>query len=162
MTSGFGKAVWGAIVVLALCAPVDAASGPGKGGGQPSGKLDQALRTKGRSGSSADRQTVIVTVKRGAKVGVRQHLEAAGGRVKKDHGIVSAMTVSVDARGLDALVNDPDVESISSDAAMSALGGGTSEPVVSSLQRTLALGNWFSGSSQTIATGDTVRTACSN
>jgi serine protease AprX len=151
---GFGKAVWGAIVVLALCAPVDAASGTGKGGDKSAAKLDRALQERGNRGSSNDLQRVIVTVARGAKSGVRKRLENAGGRVHKDHGIVNAMTVSVDAHALDALIDDPDVERISADADMTALGGGNSEPVVSSLQKTLAIANWFVSSTTTIAVID--------
>ena len=155
MKHGYGKAVWGAIVVLALCAPVDAASHRGKGGsGKPSAKLDFALREKGDSGSSNDRQTVIVTIKRGAKSGVRRRLESSGARISNDHGIVSALTVRVDTRALKALIDDPDVERISTDARISPFGGRTSEPVASSLQQMLALGNWFAGSSLTIAVID--------
>ena len=154
LREGFGKAVWGAMVVLALCAPVDAAPHAGKGGGKSSSKLDQVLRERGNSGSSKDLQRVIVTVKRGAKFGVGQRLEAAGGRVKKDHGIVNALTVQVDARGLAALVDDPDVDYISTDAPVSPLGGGNNDPVISSLQKTLAIGNWFGASSLTIAVID--------
>ena len=154
MRSGFSKAVWGTIVVLALCAPVDAASKPGRGGGQSPGKLDQKLEQKGHEGSSGDLQSVIVTVKAGAKAGVRKRLEAQGQRVAKDHGIINALTARVDRRGLDALINDPDVSYISTDADMTALGGGSSEPVVSTLQKELALGNWFAGSTLTIAVID--------
>ena len=155
MRHGFGKAVWGAIVVLALCAPAGAAPHTGKGGGQPPGKLDQALRERGNRGSSNDLQPVIITVKNGAKSGVRKRLERVGGRVRKDHGIVNALSVHVDARGLEALVSDPDVERISTDADMSALGGGgNNDPVVSSLQKTLAIGNWFASSTNTIAVID--------
>ena len=152
MRSGFSKAVWGTIVVLALCAPVDAASPPGRGGGKSSGKLDQKLEQQGNEGSSGDLQSVIVTVKAGAKAGVRKRLEAQGQRVAKDHGIIDALTARVDRRGLEALISDPDVSHISTDADMTALGGGgNTEPVVSSLQKKLALGSWFAGSSLTIA-----------
>jgi serine protease AprX len=150
----FGKAVWGTIVVLALCAPVDAASKTGRGGGKSSGKLDQRLEQQGNKGSSGDRQSVIVTVKAGAKAGVRKRLEAQGQRVAKDHGIINALSARVDRRGLEALISDPDVSHISTDADMTALGGGSTEPVVSSLQKNLALGNWFQGSTLTIAVID--------
>ena len=154
MRHGLGKAVWGAIVVLALCAPVDAAQRAGKGSLKPSGKLDYPLQTSGNSGSPHTLRAVIVTVKRGAKSGVRKRLEASGGRIKKDHRIVDALSVYVDARGLEALVTDPDVERISTDAAISPLGGGNTEPVVSTLQKALAMGNWFANSSLTIAVID--------
>ena len=155
MRHGFGKAVWGAAIALALCVPAAAAPHTGKGGGQPSSKLDQALRDKGNRGSSNDLQPLIITVKDGAASGVKKRLANAGGRVRKDHGVFNAVSVTVDRRGLEALIGDPDVERISTDADMSALGGsGSTEPVVSSLQKSLAIGNWFAGSSLTIAVID--------
>jgi subtilisin family serine protease len=141
------------MVVLALCVPADAASPSGKDG-EKARKLDDALLQKGNSGSSKDRQPVIITLKRGAKPGVRKRLEASGGRVINDHGIVNALSVHVDARALDALIDDPAVERISTDAPVSALGGNHSDPVVSDLQKTLAIGNWFGTSSVTIAVID--------
>ena len=119
-----------------------------------SGKLDQKLEQQGNEGSSGDLQSVIVTVKGGAKAGVRKRLQAQGQKVAKDHGIINALTVRVDRHGLDALIGDPDVSHVSTDADMTALGGGTTEPIVSSLQKNLALGNWFAGSSLTIAVID--------
>ena len=86
-----------------------------------SGKLDQKLEQKGHEGSSGDLQSVIVTVKGGAKAGVRKRLEAQGQRVAKDHGLINALTVRVDRHGLDALISDPDVSHVSTDADMTAL-----------------------------------------
>ena len=155
MRHGFSKAVWGALILLTLGVPVDAASGRHKQEAPASNKLDHALREKGNSGPSKDRQQIIVTVTRGGKTRVRKLIESGGGRVKKDHGVIDALSVNVDARGLQALIDDPDVQRISTDADMSALGGGgNTEPVVSSLQQSLAIGNWFAGSSLTIAVVD--------
>ena len=149
MSSGFGKAVWGAMVALALCTP--AAAAPSSGGRSPA-KLDQALRDHGSSGQS---QAVIVTVRHEAKAGLRKRLEAQGHKVRKAHGIVNALSVRVDGHGLRALLQDPDVQYISTDADVAPSGGGSnSEPVVSSLQKALAMGNWFAGSTLTIAVID--------
>jgi serine protease AprX len=147
----YGKAVWGAIVVLALLAPVAAAAPPGGSGRSPSSKLDRALAN---SQSSGEVQSVIVTTRSGAKAGVRKRLEGHGDKVLKEHGLLNALTVRVDGRGLEALVNDPDVEYISTDADVAAHGAPSNEPVVSNLKQMLALGNWFTGSTVTVAVVD--------
>jgi serine protease AprX len=158
LVKGFGKAVWGAMIALALCAPAVAAPHPEQSG-RGSGKLDDALRTT----SGAAQQSVIITVKPGAKAGVKKRLANHGIAVKKDHGIVHAITVSVNAVGLAALASDPDVEHISTDADVSANasksgssgGGGNIDPnTISNLKKVLNIGNWFTGSSMTVAVID--------
>ena len=168
MPEGFGKAVWGAALMLVLCGPAHALEQGGGGGGPAATKLDSVLRHRGSSGG---RQTVIVTVKPGAKRGVRRRLEAHGGRLLKDHAIISALSVRVDAHGLDALVSDPDVESVSANVDVVPSGGGNKRKssgsdstststtsdyssVVSELKQALGLGNWFTGSGVTIAVID--------
>jgi serine protease AprX len=148
----WGKTVWGAIVALALCTPAHADSHSGRGRG--SGKLDSALQQD----TSSDGLTVIVTARPGARSGVRTRAEAHGNTVLKDHDIINAVTVRVDERGLAALAADPDVESISMDADVSPSGTTTTSTdtssVISDLKQKLALGNWFTGSSVTIAVID--------
>jgi serine protease AprX len=152
----FGKAVWGAMVALALCAPAFAA--PHRDHGhrlvQAPGKLDAALRSKGSSDGS---QSVIVTVKEGTKADVLKRLESHGGKAQKDHAIINAFTARVDAAGLAGLVGDPDVDHIAADADVvpnSAPSSADTTSVVSNLKQTLALGNWFSGSTLTVAVID--------
>ena len=151
MSPGWGKAVWGAMVALALCTPAQA--DPHSGRGRGSGKLDSALQQRT---SSDGLQTVIVTAKPGAKSGVRKRAEAHGNPVLKDHDIINAVTVQVDDRGLAELASDPDVESVSVDADVSPSATTTTDTstVVSDLKQKLALGNWFTGSSVTIAVID--------
>jgi serine protease AprX len=150
-TSSYNKAVWGAALTLVLSTPALASASPARGpGGGPPGKLDAKLAR----GSSDEPQPVIVTMKAGGKAGVKKRLEAQGGKVLKDHSIVNAVSARVDARALAALVSDPDVAHVSVDADITPHGGGTTEPVVSALKQTLALGNWFAGSSLTVAVID--------
>ena len=138
-------------MVLALLAPGAAAAAPGGSGRGPSNKLDRALE---KSQSSGESRSVIVTTKSGARGSVRQRIENHGSKVLKEHGLLNAMTVRVDGRGLEALINDPDVEYVSTDADMSPSGTASSEPVVSNLKQMLAMGNWFTGSSLTVAVVD--------
>jgi serine protease AprX len=148
---GWGKAVWGTVVALALCTPAQA--GPQSSRGHGSGKLDSALQ---QTGSSDGLLTVIVTAKPGVKPGVRKRAESHGNKVVKDHDIINAMTVQVDESGLAALAADPDVASVSVDADVSpsATTTTTDTTVISDVKRKLALGNWFPGSSVTIAVID--------
>jgi serine protease AprX len=150
MSDHLGKAVWGAVVALALCTPAAAASHSGKGrGAHASEKLDRALVDHGSSGGD---QAVIVTVRPGAKAGVVRRLAARGQKVTNDHAIVDALSLRVDAHALDGLIADPDVTHISTDADVSPhAAASNTEPVPSSLQKMLALGNWFSGSTVTVA-----------
>jgi serine protease AprX len=144
------------MVALALCAPAAAAPHPDRAGGS-SHKLDDKLR---QSDSGILQQSVIITVKPDAKPGVRKRLANHGIAVKKDHGIVNAMTVSVNAFGLAALLADPDVEYVSADADVDASGspsktsGGGNSETISNLKKMLAIGNWFTGSSMTVAVID--------
>jgi serine protease AprX len=95
---------------------------------------------------------VIVTVKNGTKPGVRKRLESRGAKALKEHTVINALSVRVDGHGLAALLADPDVEYVSDDADVAPHGGASSDStVLSSLKKTLALGNWFVGSSVTVA-----------
>ena len=152
MRTGFGKAVWGAVVALALCAPVAAAphdaGGKARGAQKQQDKLDASLRASVSSGTT---RPVIVTVKNGAKPGLLKRLQSRGAKALKDHAIINSLSVRVDGQGLAALLADPDVAYISDDLDVTPHGGKSAESVVSSLQKTLALGNWFTGSTVTAA-----------
>ena len=143
------------MVALALCAPVAAAPHPDRTG-SASQKLDDKLR---QATEGITEQSVIITVTPDAKPGVRRRLANHGIAVKKDHGIVNALTVSVNKFGLAALLADPDVEHISADADMRASGSPSktstsTTDIVSSLKKMLAIGNWFTGSTMTVAVID--------
>jgi serine protease AprX len=168
LSHAFGKAVWGAAVMLVLSGPAVA---PGHGGGaRASAKLDSVLARRGSSGGSL---RVIVTIKPGTKASVRRRAEAHGGRILKDHSLVNALSMRVDREGLASLVSDPDVQFISTDADVAPSGGpaknkkssgsdSTPPPttttytssVVSELKKALGIGNWLTGSSVTIAVID--------
>ena len=111
MSKGCGRAVCAALIALALTTPAIAAPHGKKGKGS-SPKFDQALQ-QDAAGAIRD---VIITVRPGTQAGVRKRLAAQGLSVTREHGLVHALTVSGDARGLMALAGDPDVESISTDA----------------------------------------------
>jgi len=140
-----------------LCTPAKAGphSDKGRGGGDGRAHLDAPLQSR----QSFDGDiTVIVSVKDGADDGVRKRIDGHGNKILKQHKSISAMSVRVDEGGLAALASDPDVESVSLDAdvAASAMTTTTIETstVVSDLKKKLALGNWFPGSSVTIAVID--------
>ena len=161
MAKEFGKAVWGAALMLVLSSPAVALE-RGSGRGHASSKLDSALIHRG---SSAGTEAVIVTMKPGAKAGVGRRAEARGAKVLKDHELINALSMRVDRDSLAAVASDPGVESVSTDAdvAPSSKGKSTSTSttgstyytsVVSQVKQALGLGNWFTGSSLTIAVID--------
>jgi serine protease AprX len=149
----YDKAVWGCVLALILCTPAMAfASHDGRGGS--SKKLDAALQ---KHALQRGPQDVIVTVRPGTKPGVRNRIEGHGDTVLKEHTIVNALTVRVDAAGLAALVDDPDVDHVSIDADLTPHGAdsaGETSSVVSNLKQMLALGNWFTGAGITVAVID--------
>ena len=159
MTHVWSKAVWGAVVALSLVAPPAAAQYD-----TTKHKIDKALTDDSGPGSDGSRR-VIIRTKPGAKLLVRRKLEARGNRVVADHKLVEAVTANVRAGDIAALAASPDVESISLDAPVTALGGekrsqgstGSADSnaevqyTISVLKQALGLGNWFPGSSVTVA-----------
>lgn len=145
MQVGYRKIAWVIAAWLAACGPAMAQS-HGR-----SGKLDSYLGSHGPSGEA---QPVIVTVRAGAnKADVLQRLQGQGAKIERVHDVIHALTVRVDAGTLQALASDPDVQAISTDADMSADATTSSDTsyYASNLQQRLAIQNWFSGSSVTIA-----------
>jgi serine protease AprX len=141
------------VVALALCTPAHAGPHSDRGRGNGRAHLDSALQSQQTFDGT---RTVIVTVKAGADDGVRKRVEGHGDKIAKRHTSIDAMSVRVDESGLAALAADPDVESISMDADVtaSATTATDTSSIVSDLKRKLALGNWFTGSSVTIAVID--------
>jgi serine protease AprX len=132
---------------LAVSQP--AAATPPRGA---SDKLDRALLAQ--QVTRADDLPVIISVRDGAKNGVRRRIEALGQRVTKEHRIVNALSAHLEARMLDIVAGDPDVTNISLDADMAADATTSTTSVVSNVKQTLGLGNWYPGSTVTIAVID--------
>jgi hypothetical protein len=164
------RRIWCAVAscsLLLALQPFDAAAGPRS-------KLDFHLQKtlKGDSGT----YRVIVRVKAGQRGLVKQTLRLRGHAVSRDHAGIDAESVEVSARTLRALENNPNVESISTDADLDGLEAKKSRStkttsskttsstststtstspldntIVSSLLKTLGLGNFgdFTGSTPT-------------
>ena len=147
MVRVWSKAVWGAAVAFWLMVPVPAAAQH-----RPqANKVDRALSQL----RSAGPQRVIVRTRQGAAAHVRGAVEAHGDRVLKNHGLVNGFSARIHAEDIAALASDPDIESISLDAPVSAstdltgfLGQLTTTGV---LKDTLGLTNWSSGAGVTVA-----------
>jgi serine protease AprX len=138
------KAVWGAAIAFWLLIPVDAA-------GERLGKLDRALRATTTSGES---QRVIIRTKAGRTGTVRGKLAKHAGQLA-EHRLIDAVTAELSASEIAALAADPDIESISGDHDVNALAKPASTATLPSvLKQTLAIGDWFSGSSITVAVID--------
>ena len=143
------------MVALALCTPAQAGPHSGQSRGNGRAHLDAALQSQRPFDGDI---TVIVSARDGADDDVKKRLESHGNKIVKRHKSINAVSVRVDKSGLEALASDPDIESISLDAdvAASAAPASTSDTsaVISDLKQKLALGNWFTGSSVTIAVID--------
>ncbi|MFL6280628.1 MAG: S8 family peptidase [Vicinamibacterales bacterium] len=159
------KAVWGAVLALAMVWPSPSAAGPR----QPA-KLDNALQRSVTSGGSFD---VIVR----AKPGRGTNVKATVGRHTSEvhvHGLINAVSARLSARDIAALANDPEVDGISLNADVSAsastgnaaskkndTSGGSSptspnlstfsSSVVADLKQALGLDNRFTGVNATVA-----------
>jgi serine protease AprX len=144
MKNPMSKAVWGAVVALVLLGPTSAGASSGQ-----SGKLDRALQLVTSSGEARD---VIIRVKAGRKTAVKNKV-ARGTSHFQVHGMIDAISARLDGRQIAEFAQDPDVEGISVNADVSALGAGDSD-VVSDVKQTLGLSNWFTGSSLTVAVID--------
>jgi serine protease AprX len=153
--------------------PAGAAAGP------RAHKLDIHLQQTLKRGSGASR--VIVRTKPGQRQAVAQALRLQGNEVYGDHAGIEGLSVAVSARTLRSLANNPNVESISTDADLDALDSKsannsnnsnksksststTSTPttstspqsntIVSTLLTTLGLGNFGMGSTIGVAVLD--------
>ena len=150
----WGKAVWGPVIALWLMVPAPAAAQHR----HPHKKIDKPLS---ELSPSAGPQRVIIRTKRGTGLHVRRTLEAHGDGVIANHQLVDAMTARVHAADIAALADDPNVESISVDARVTAsqlsLGGTSLNDTLESLaelRSTLGLSGLLSGSNITVAVID--------
>jgi serine protease AprX len=143
MSNPSSKAVWGAVLALALLWPTSGLASPGQ-----SGKLDGALQ---RISSSDEQLDVIIRVKPGQKTAVKNKVSRHTSHFHV-HSSIEAISARLTGRQIKEVANDPDVEGVSIDADVNALGSPTgSSDVVSDVKQTLGLGNWFTGSSLTVA-----------
>ena len=138
------KAVWGAVLALVLLGPASALASPGQ-----SGKLDRVLQLVSTSGEERD---VIIRVKAGRKAAVTNKVGRHTSHFQV-HGNIEAISARLSGRDIAEFAKDPDVEGISVDADVNALGADYSD-VVSDVKQTLGLGNWYTGSSLTVAVLD--------
>ncbi len=164
MRNPTSKAVWGAVVALAILWPASAVASAGQ-----SGKLDRALQEASSSGGP---RNVIIRVKAGSKASVKAKVDRRTSE-SQVHRLIDAVSARLDPKEIAEFANDPDVEGVSIDADVTALaagdrgsrgkkaGGSSSQPgfndnlsssdVVADLKQTLGLGNWYTGSSVTVA-----------
>ena len=162
MSNPSSKAVWGAVLALGVLLPVPALAGPGL-----SGKLDKALQNLSSSGEAQD---VIIRVKPGRKTAVKSKVDRRDGGARV-HGLIDAISARLSAREIAELLNDADVDGVSVNANVSALGAankidranngkkkpeaGPSAPdasdAIADVKQVLGVGNWLTGSSATVA-----------
>jgi serine protease AprX len=143
------KAVWGAVLALALLWPTSALAS----GGQ-SGKRGRTLQERSSLSSSGERQNVIIRTKSGRKASVKNKV---GRRTShyREHKLIDAVSARLSREQIVELRNDPDVEGISPDSDVNASGTtDTYSSDVVSVKQTLGLGNWYTGSSLTVAVID--------
>jgi serine protease AprX len=147
----WSKAVWGAAVAMWLMVPA-----PGAASGKPQGKIDRLLAQQSSDGP----RRVIIRTKSGAKGSLKARLQSHGDSVYGDHGTIDALSAKIHPHDLSALLNDPDVESISADAPVSAsqfsLLSGLDDGLtaLNELQASLGLSGLLSGLNITIAVID--------
>jgi len=157
------KAVWGALVALAIWLPSPALAGP-----RQAAKLDKALQASSTSNESFE---VIVRAKPGREGNVKSKV----GRHTNDvhvHDVIRAVSATLTAHDIAELAHDPDVEGVSLNADVSPLAAGPLEDskkaidnsgwssqsssnfastVVADLKQALGLDNRFTGANATVA-----------
>jgi serine protease AprX len=143
--------VWGAVLALCVLLPT-----PLVAGGKQHKKVDRLLAQD----SSAGPKRVIVRTRPGATASVKARLKNHGDSVYADHVGIDALSATIHADDIAALAADPDVESISTDARVSAsqlLSGvidGTLNSPMNELRTTLGLTGVYAGSDITVAVID--------
>ena len=146
----WSKAVWGAAVAFWLMVPAPCAAGG------PQGKVDWLLAQQSSSGP----RRVIIRTKSGARTTVKARLQVHGDSVRDDHTTIEALSATIHSEDVAALVADPDVESISADARVTASqftgwsGSDDGFSALSELRAQLGLIGLLSGSNVTIAVID--------
>ena len=87
-------------------------------------KLDSALQAA-RQRDGSVRVGVILQIQSGRRMPIRQQLEANGFAIRAEHPLINAISVEVPINALSGLAHQPDVLSISIDAALQASGAPT-------------------------------------
>lgn len=152
------KAVWGAVLALALLWPT-----PAMASGGHLAKRHNALE---ESSSSGESRSVIIRFRAGRKAAVANKV-AHRTRHFRVHSLINAVSARLSARAIADLANDPDVEGVSIDADVTALAlpgeqgpslsklGGSPGPatidVVPDVTQVLGPVGGFTGSSVTVA-----------
>jgi serine protease AprX len=158
------KAVWGAVLALAFWWPSAAAAAPGQ-----AAKLDRALES---SATSSEPRAVIIRMKSGREATVTNKIRRHA-REFQTHELIRALSTRLTPKEIAEFANDPDVDGVSVDADVSAVGTGYANgptshngkkntgsgtqidaaigSPVADLKRTLGLGNQFTGSDITVA-----------
>lgn len=160
MRNPTSKAVWGAVLALAFLWPVSALASAGQ-----SQKLDKVLQ---EPSSSGEPRSVIIRVKPGRKADVKKKVDQRTSD-SQVNGLIETITAKLSPREIAEIASNPDVEGVSIDADVTALGGpkekggrsdGSSNApqpsappsdVVGDVKQVLGLGNWYTGSSLTVA-----------
>lgn len=142
------KAVW-TLAALVWVLPNTAAADQGHG----RGKTDSELA---RVSSAGGPQRVIIKTKPGAQTLVGRKLKARGEQVDRLYKLIPALSARVSPARLAELASDPDVESISVDADVSAQDRRvkTTLPNVPGVQRLLGVSGWFTTSTTVVAVID--------
>ena len=152
MRNPSSKAVWGAVLALAIWLPMPVSAGP-----RHAAKLDTALQASSTSGVSFD---VIVRAKPGRGAAVKGKVERHTNDVHV-HTVINAVSATLNGREIAELANDPDVDGVSLNANVSALAAGppansksgsnSTSSVVADLKQALGLDNRFTGANTTVA-----------
>jgi serine protease AprX len=144
------KAIWGSAIAFLLLTP--AFSFAEHVDKHP--KVDALLSASSSEGS----RRVIITTRSAALGTMRKRLQSQGHQILGDHSAFHALTTTLTPREIAAYADDPDVDAISADTdvgVFASKSGSTSttdySSVVSDLKTSLGLGNWFTGSSVTVA-----------
>ena len=113
MSNRSNKAVWGAVLALALLQPLPAAAAPDQ-----AAKLDKTLADSPSSGEPRD---VIIRMKPGHESAVRNTIRRQSGAEPQTHALIGALSIRLTPRQIAELANDPDVAGVSIDADVSAV-----------------------------------------
>src|SRR5438093_3731995 len=81
-------------------------------------KIDRALRESLSAG--APTQSVIITVKPGHRDALRQVLQRHGDAIRAEHPLIDAVAAELHSDDVEALANQPWIESVASDALVYA------------------------------------------
>jgi serine protease AprX len=148
MSNPSSKAVWGAVLALALLWPA-----PGLASSRRSGNTHKAVES-----SSGESRSVIIRVKAGRKAAVTNKVSRRTSHFHV-HRLINAVTARLSPREIREFANDPDVEGVSINADVTALAlpadQGPSltgvDAVVPDLTQILGLGTAYTGSGVTVA-----------